>query len=461
MNHDLDAALRDLASGAAAAHRARAAQDDGLVLRPTVRRVRRRRRARAATAVTGALVVVAGLSIGGFALTPDPKPQPAAPTPTPSVTTPAPRPTSTPTRTPEPPALVLPTGDPSLPFGACGALATAVPQQPVDDTYEAHAELLVPAAPAGSNVEVRGWVDHTVTAPEDFRFWAVRDAGPQVAVVRDGVVVGTGLVGGEAAWQIRGGFQGEFRWTADWLPLAVCAPDGQPGVSAGAPLPAGEYQLVPWSDVADLGDSEAALTTAPGEWLSPEEAIAAVGTRATAVGEPVPLTITGTADGVDPVPGADAEPTDPPVGPALSLCGDPAPTADPTGSLVVEWPAAGTTITLSEEGTTDAAVRYTGGGRLGFSLTEPSLVVSRDGRVVGATAFSGEGGWRPLLASGTSVPVTSWIGGLTDCDYAPLPPGTYDVVVVVSALPDERPVSPDQGDAWSRAVSAPATLVIP
>lgn len=460
MNHDLDSALRGLAAAAAAAHRERAAADDGLVLRPTVRRVRRRRRALGAAAATGSLAVVAGLVLGGAALAPDPEPRPAGPTPTPSVTAPAPRPSSTPSRSPEPPAVVLPTGDASLPFGACGSLADATPGHPVDPAFGAHAEPLATAVAAGSNLEVRGWVTRQTT-PDAYGFSALRASGPRVSVVRDGVVVGTAAVGGDAGWEIRGGFQGEFRWVADWLPLAVCAADGQPGVSAGAPLPAGEYQLLPWSDVVDLGRSEDALTTAPGEWLTPEEAIAAVGTPATAVGESVALTITGTADGVDPVPGAGAERSLPPEGTGAPMCGDPAPSTDPTGPLVVDWPAAGTTLVADDEERTDVALRYTGGDRFSFSVAQPWLVVSRDGRVVGANAFYGEGDAHPLLASGTSMPLSASTGGLVDCAYAPLPPGTYEVVVLVSTLPDERLGGPGQRFEWSTTVSAPATLVIP
>ncbi|NKY12570.1 hypothetical protein HGA09_19520, partial [Cellulomonas hominis] len=51
MSRDLDATLRDLAAGAAAAHRAGA--DGDVLLVPTVRRVRRRRRVRAAALATG------------------------------------------------------------------------------------------------------------------------------------------------------------------------------------------------------------------------------------------------------------------------------------------------------------------------------------------------------------------------------------------------------------------------
>jgi hypothetical protein len=451
MSRDLDATLRDLAAGAAAAHRAGADADGDVLLVPTVRRVRRRRRVRAAALATGGLAAVTGLALGGFALAPEPAPQPAAPTPTPTVTTPAPTPSATPSATPEPPGVVLPTGDPSASFGTCGSLAGAATPYPVDGRFEAVARLTTTTAAAGSSLEVQGWVD--AASGSGPQFSAVPSSGPRLSVVRDGVVVGTGLLGGDDSWDLRAGHQGEFRWTADWLPLAVCAADGQPGVSAGAPLPAGEYQLVPWADVADLGDSEDALTTGPGQWLSADEAVATVGTRATAVGAPVAFTVTGTAETVAPAPGSGAAPA------ALvprdaPECSGPAPVPDPASPLVVDWQHAGAVLAPADLAQTEVTLRYGGGGRLGFSLTAPWLVVSRDGVVVGEEPVF-EGDWRPLLATGTAVPITTSVSSIPSCDGSPLPAGTYEVAVVVMVMPDDREA------ARPTLVSEPATLVVP
>ncbi len=458
MNPDLDSALRDLAAGAAAAHRARAAADGSPVLGPAVRRVRRRRRVRGAAASVGSLAVAGALVLSGLALAREPEPQAAAPTPT--TTTPAPSPTPTPSTTPAPSraAVVLPGGDASLPFGACGSLASAAPAHPDDGDYTATVEAVAPTAGAGSNVELHGW---TGLAPDaEFRHWAVPDTGPRIAVVRDGVVVGTGAVGGDAAWSYRGAMQGELRWAADWLPLAVCAPEGQTDVSAGAPLPAGDYELVPWQEVADLGASEDALRASDGTWLPVDEAVATVGTRVTAVGEPVPLTVTGVAEGVDPAPGAGVEATEPGTAP-MPVCGEPVPAADPSGPLSLEWSDAGTALTAEDVADIDVDLRYTGGGRLGFVLGQPYVVVAQDGRVVGASAFSVEGDWRPLLASGTAVSLSAVQQAVTDCQYAPLPAGTYEVVVAASMSTDRRIDDQTLLERWSVVASEPATLVVP
>lgn len=448
MNRDLDATLRDLAAGAAAAHHALTTDDPGLLLAPTTRRVRRRRRARGAALATGALAAVSGLVLAGFALAPEPQPQPAGPTPT--TTTPAPTPSASPSRTPEPATAVLPAADPAAPFGTCGALADATPPNPVDDGFEAVVRLPADTAPAGTNLQVQGWVTATASGP---RYSAVPASGPRLAVVRDGVVVGTGLLGGDDTWDFRGGFQGEFRWTADWLQLAVCSTDGRPVATPGAPLPAGEYQLVPWAEVVDLGSSEAAVATGPGEWLPVDEVIASVGSRATAVGTPVTFVVTGEAETVTPAPGSGTSPAEL-TGNAFPECGGPAPAADPGSPLVVEWEHGGGVLAPAHLAETDLAVRYEGGGRFGFSLTPPWLVVSRDGVVVGQNPVF-EGDWRLLLASRTAVPLVASLQEIPSCTADALPAGTYAVAVAVMVMPDEP------GAARPTLVSEPATLVVP
>ncbi|WHP18943.1 hypothetical protein [Cellulomonas sp. ES6] len=459
MNHDLDAALHDLAAGAAAAHRARAADDDRLVLAPTVRRVRRRRRVRGAAATTGGLAVVAALVAGGFALAPEPTPQPAGPTPTtpapsPSTTT-APSPSGTPTADAEPatPRVVLPAGDPALPFGSCGSLASATPQHPVTDTFEVRFELGSQSVPAGGNAEVRGSVAHRLEGSST-RYTLVPSSGPELAVLRDGVVVATGTLGGDDSWELRNDYLGEYRWAADWMPLSVCGPEGQSGTSTGAPLPAGSYEVLAWADVVDLGTSGEGLVGPGGELVSGEEAFARGGTPGTAVGAAVPLTITGAADRMEPVPGAGGTATLPAPGVTVACRTDVTPSADPPSPLGLEWSAAGTTVGAEELTSTSARIRYTGEGRLGFYATPLWVLLLSDGQVVGSSPYPYEPTWRPLLATGTAAELDPPSAGLTLCDGSPVPPGRYEALVAAIVLPD------GDGTQWSDVVSARATVVV-
>jgi hypothetical protein len=460
MNRDLDAALRDLARGAAAQHRA--ARGDDALLAPAVRRVRRRRAARGAAVTTTALALVAGVALAGFTLTGQPEPQPAAPAPT----TTAPSPTSTPTPTPStptptsPPPVVLPTGDASLPFGACGSLASTPAAQPTSPTVVANAEPVTSAATAGGSLAVRGWFDRT-PGPG---MAAIPASGPRVAVVADGVVVAEGLLGGEPAWDLRAGFQGEDRITVDWLSLAVCAPEGQPEVSVGAPLPAGEYQLVPWADVVELGESEDALRTPGGEWLSVDQMVTAAGTPATTVGAASTFTVTGAATQVVAPPGSTGTATAIPAT-ATPECGDPAPVTDPANPLVLRWDRAGTQLTLADLAAMDVPLTSTSAGRIAFSVGQPWVAAVRDGRVVGVSDLSWEGDGRLLLATGTSVALHPSVTDLWDCAdpmlNQHLPAGTYDVVVVVGVWSDDVRSDADGVVVSGVVVSGPATLVVP
>ncbi|WP_454050768.1 hypothetical protein [Cellulomonas sp. Marseille-Q8402] len=465
MNRDLDSALRDLASGAAAAHRTRVDAEAGLLLDPTVRRVRRRRVVRGALATTGTAAVLTGLVLGGLALGREPAPQPAGPTPSPSVSTPDPTPTPTPSVTPAPPPAalgpVLPTGDPALPFGACGSLAGAAPATPVDPAFLTEIEVGSPDVPAGGSLEVRGLV-HRPSDPATATYYtAVPSSGPRLAVLRDGVVVGTGLLGGDASWELRNGYLGEARWSADWLPLAVCGPDGQPGVSAGAPLPAGAYQVVPWADVVDLGTSDEGLVTDGGDLVDGAQAVDGRGTRVTALGAPVDFTVSGTADTVAAPPGSGGTPTIP-AGGAGPLCTGAAPAGASTGPLRLDNPFTGGVVSPGDLADLTTDLTYTGEGRLGFRAVPLWVLVTQGGLVVGSSPYPYEADWRPLLATGTAAPLTPLSGELTTCDTGePLPAGTYELWLSVQVLPDGTPPDADGTWTWSTVVSEPATLVVP
>lgn len=109
--HDLHAAFGDLARRATDDQAARIGRGAGLAVGEITRRAARGRRRRAgASAVTG-VVVVAGLALGGSALTDRPDPQPAD-TPSPTVTRPAPEPSET--SAPEPTPSSTPTSAPEV-----------------------------------------------------------------------------------------------------------------------------------------------------------------------------------------------------------------------------------------------------------------------------------------------------------------------------------------------------------
>lgn len=449
MNHDLDAALRHLAADAATAHRDRAAADTGLLLEPTVRRVRRRRRTRATAATTGSLAVITGLVLGGLALAPEPEPQPANPSPT---TTPAPAPS--PSATPAGPSVVLPTGDPALPFGACGSFATASPRTPVTTEFRTWVLADATSVPAGDPIGVAGGV---ALDPPGTRHVVVPRTGPQVAVLRDGVVVATGQLGGDATPSYRGSGgedlpDPEVHESADWLTPAVCGPDGQPGVTAGAPLPAGDYTLVPWAEVIDLDGAR--ITDDAGDWLPVADAVAVSGAQPeTVVGDGITITVTGEAEQVAPVPGAGGSPATLPTA-ELPTCGDPLPSHLPGSPLRLDVPAAGAVVQVADLPTLDVRLTYGGDGRLELGSTEVVPYAVRDGVVVGVP-MPGDGGWRMLLAQGIAAPVPS-TGGPIACDssYEPLGPGTYDLVLAVK-------VTAAGSTASSVAVSDPMTLVVP
>jgi|GEM_PF-2561685 len=122
--HDLHAALGDLARRGSDDQAARLRDGDGLSAAAITRRASRARRRRAgAGAVTG-MAVVAAIVLGGSVLTERPEPQPAD-TPTPTITRPAP----TPSRTPEPAPSRTP--DPSPSSDAAEAVDPARDVDPV------------------------------------------------------------------------------------------------------------------------------------------------------------------------------------------------------------------------------------------------------------------------------------------------------------------------------------------
>ncbi|KQY24150.1 hypothetical protein ASD16_00865 [Cellulomonas sp. Root485] len=436
MNHDLESALGELEDRAERSHRTGRAP---LPVARIAARARARRRTRAALTIGGAAaaaVLVAGTAYG---LLPDRSPAPPAISPSPSVTTQQPSPTPTPTVPAVLPA-VLPTGDPARPYGTCGSLVDAPVTYPVDDRILARIAPDSASLPAGGHLVSGGEVERS-TASETFVAFAVPVGGPRVAVVRDGVVVGTAgfYPATYDAMSSRSGNQGESTWYRGPLDLTVCDPGDDPAVTVGRPLPAGAYELRPWADVVTYGGADQAPAELAGGTLTFEQAAALDGAeRATALGDPVSVTVTGEADEQLPLPGADAV-LDRTTRAGRPACGAPAPaTPVRTAMLDLQLTPAATTLPAGEALHATATVQYTGPGRLrawGYYAVEYWIV--RDGVVVGTTVQANDafsvvdlGAGAPLLFTDEGRVLTSCVADselpLTSGD--PLPPGEYTVI---------------------------------
>ncbi|MDQ0375184.1 hypothetical protein [Cellulomonas humilata] len=465
MNRDLESALGELADRVELHH--------GTVRAPLpVDRItalaRRHRRTRAAWTVAGAAAAVVLVAGTAFALLPDPTPAPPAVTSTPT-------PTPTPTVT-SPTSVVLPTGDPALPFGTCGALVDAAPAYPVDDRLVAW---VVPDAPtllAGGTLPAGGVIDR---APDSgFLASAVPDGGPRVAVLKDGVVVGTaGFY--PATYDVmagRSGNDGELTSFRGPLELVVCDPgDGRPA-TVGRPLPAGTYELRPWASVVtydDLQEPPAELFQEP---RTLDQAAALGGTRATAVGEPVTITVTGEAETQPPLPGSDVA-LDRTTFAATPACEGPAPVA-PVRSAMLDlqvFPAA-TVLAAGSPLHATATVLYTGPGRFrAFGYYAVEYWVVRDGVVVGTTVQPNDAFSSMDLGAGAVLGFADAERVLTSCRTDggsplstgdPLPAGEYTVYPAwIFTSPVVRTLSevvelqgPDAGYSVTLGTPFPVTL---
>lgn len=385
-----------------------------------------RRRTRATLVATGAAaaVVVGTLLV----VLPDRSPAPPVDTPAPTVTT-----SSTPTATVAP--VVLPTGDPALPFGACGALADAAPAYAVDDRVVASVAPDAATLASGGFLAAGGVVDRELDG--GVLAYAVPDDGPRVAVVQDGVVVGTTGFSPEPADVMSGrsGDDGEVTSFRGLLGLTVCDDGG--AATAGRPLPAGTYELRPWADVVTYDDREEAPPELSEESLTFEQAVALGGTGATAVGEPTTVTVTGDAQAQLPLPGADV-PLDRTTFAGPPACGAAAPAAPVRGAMLdLQVEPAATTLPSGSPLTATATVQYTGPGRLrvyGYDAIEYWVV--QGGVVVGTTVQANDafsqldlGAGAPLGFAADDRALTSCIddGGFPLSSGDPLPAGAYTV----------------------------------
>lgn len=463
MNHDLDAALQDLAGQAAAAHRARRTSGTGVSTRDVTRRVRRHRRVRAGLTTTAALVAVTGVVLAGAALADRPEPQPAQ-SPSPTVTAPAPT-TPAPTPSITTPAVTLPTGDASLPFGACGSLMTAAAPGGIDTHYGLSLSVPDPALRAGERLQVE---TTRARRDSDVQFvGAVESAGARLAVSLDGVVVATTTVGDEEMYLDLGIEGGELTGVLDHLPLTTCAPESAPGVLPGIPLPAGTYEVQAWSRVVYLADDAQAFMDSDQLARPVADLVAEHGPVATIVAAPVAIRIDGHAEAVEPDPGADTVLTLPEYI-DWPVCGGPAPIPGPPGSFRLTTSAPGTVVGADGLDAVQVTFGYDGPGQARIVSRGAGFAWAvQDGVVVGTSFLGIDGSMRQFLGHG--LPTTSGIMYPWRCDSlttadGDLPPGEYQVYTGAFFSVDSVHTSSgtQEGDPASTFVFAdPFTLVVP
>lgn len=221
--HELHGAFGDLARQGADDQAARMREGAGLSAEDITRRAARGRQRRAgASAVTG-VVVVAGLVLGGSALTHRPEPQPAD-TPSPTVTRPEPAPSRTPAPAPTPTS--VPTTTPPLPDPADDVATTGLlrpyPTEP-SVTWTASGSSLWTSADGTDGPPTIGDVSASVHTLPPFRGLA---AGTALLVAAgapaDERVVAVDSRSGAVTWYSDGGADGVISCGGSHDDLLVC-----------------------------------------------------------------------------------------------------------------------------------------------------------------------------------------------------------------------------------------------
>jgi hypothetical protein len=434
-DHDLHSALDDLARRTAdeQSHLMRAGT--GLSADGVASGARRHRRRRAAVTTVAGLVVLGSAVVAGAAVVDRPAPVPPA-SPAPSTTAPTPAPTSTPTAAATPAGTVLPTGDPTLPFGACGSLADAPADHPSDDRWTVSLGLDAAQVAVGDPLGVSTRLEVVLSpqwTPNGAWYGAHPDSGPELLVLRDGVVVGAGDLYGDVPSTL----------TTYQVPAAAHSPlyvGRQPLTSCadGGALPAGAYQVVATTPVLPLGDDPAVLTEIDATSL---EEVAAVHAgdwrRVTSPPQTVSVVARSTA-----LPAA----TPPPPFDSTALvpepqCGAPVTSASAGPSLVLDVDPPGSARS-GEELAVPATLAYQGPGRLRTHLRiGVELWAVQDGVVVGGSREQYDGAYEVLdLGAGSTLDVAGR-GDLVSCQddlgmrgEQPLPPGTYTIYPVLRTV---------------------------
>ncbi len=429
MSDNLRHALDDLVRHTAAETTARTHDGHGLDAHAVSTRARHGRRRRTAiTTVTG-LATAAALVFAGFDIadrrTGDPLP--AAPSPS-STSTPAPSQTVRTT--------LLPTADPSLPFGECGALVTAPPEHPVSDRWAVDVSVASVGVAATDGLGVTA-VLRPLDQAEDV-VGLTRGAGPVLAVARDDVVVASGDLYGSKPSVLDYLVNNEGgTWATRYVGavgLRSCVPgatdhggDGENGT-----LPPGDYVLyavVPvmalTDDFAIIGDGspetlQGLVDARPDEWRA-------------ALSDPVPFTITAGAS-VTPAPAVAEAVTPAPLAPS-PVCGEASPRSPIAGDrFVLDLTAAPTRLAQGGSVQVPADLTYVGPGRIGVSLTYGTeFWAVRDGVVVGGSMLTPQDGTFERLDIGTGLtdprpgPLELWACDGTSAAERPLGPGVYTV----------------------------------
>jgi hypothetical protein len=427
-DHDLHSALDDLARRTADEQGRLMRAGTGLSADGVASGARRHRRRRAAVTTVAGLVVLGSAVVAGAAVVDRPVPAPpASPAPTPSTTAPTPAPTPTAAATPA--GTVLPTGDPTLPFGACGSLADAPADHPSDDRWTVSLGLDAAQVSVGDALGVSARLEVTLSpqwTPNGAGHGAYPDSGPELLVLQDGVVVGAGDLYGDVpstltTYQVAAAAHSSLY--VGRQPLTSCADGGA--------LPAGTYEVVATTPVLPLGDDPAVLTEIDATSLDEVAAVhAGDWRRVTSAPQMVTVVARSTA-----VPAA----TPPPAFDATALvpepqCGAPLPSASagPTLVLDVDPPRS---VRFGEELTVPATLTYQGPGRLRAHLRiGVELWAVQDGVVVGGSREQYDGAYEVLdLGAGSALDVAgrgdlvSCADGLGTRGEDALPPGTYTV----------------------------------
>lgn len=417
MTDDLRRALDDLAARTADEHTGRG----GLPVAAMTARARRNRLRRTALVSGAVTAVLVGVAAAGAAVTSWDRAEPLpAGSPTTAATTP---PTATPSA-----AAVLPTGDTTLPFGACGSVVGAA-TEPATDPTAGYVVTAPSAVLGGEAVAVSARLAPPATATQGF----VRASGPTTVLTHDGVVVAVAptsvQVSDEPSWfTFANPLVLEHLVTSTTHVVPTVCDDGSGTGQAGRELPAGIYQVVV------LGEVWFGTTDPDFDGLAPDETVAEFTARAdvtqvTAVSDPVDLTISEQrADSPAEVPTGTPQLTAGQPDESLGLC---LPTEPVTGTdFTVSWPGDSLTITAGQARVVDLTTTYEGPGRAGFTTTLARLELFQDGVRTGfmyspdARALDGD--------HGSTSTLSLWFNGMTTCGddgeaTSAIPPGTYDV----------------------------------
>ncbi|VTR78624.1 hypothetical protein [Cellulomonas hominis] len=424
-DHDLHSALDALARRTAAEQSHLMRAGTGLSADGVASGARRHRRRRAAVATVAGLVVLGSAVVAGATVVDRPVPAPPA-SPAPSATSPAPTPSATPDGT------VLPVGDPSLPFGACGSLADAPTDHPSDDRWTVALALDSSQVAVGDPLTLSTRLDVALPpewTPNGAGYGAHPDAGPELLVLRDGVVVATGDSYGDvpstlATYTVAAAAHSPLY--AGRYPLTSCADGGA--------LPAGTYQVVATTPVLPLGDDPAVMDEIAATSLE-DVAAQHAGDWRRVTSAPQTLSVVARSTplpaGTPPAFDSAALVPEPQCGVEVTYA-----SAGPTLVLDVEPPASARS---GEELAVPATLTYQGPGRLRAHLRIGiELWVVQDGVVVGGSREQYADVYELVdLGAGAVLDVAGG-GDLVSCSEdvdargeEPLPPGTYTAYPVL------------------------------